>query len=193
MKRPSAPIMLSSVLAVLIGRIVLTWSSFERQFDDLLAAILRANGTDEPNWNTRSFRRRRQLMRAEAAKFFSAHPEINGYIRNIFHDTVELQESRNFIAHGKIWIKVETGEYTPAGDLPGRITLIFIRESRGGPHKQEFTSEQLETLFYDLAHLTGRLGAIILNAESLSFSLPDRSFLQEFLNRDYRSPPTPPI
>jgi hypothetical protein len=191
-KRPSAFVSLPDSLALLIAGIVTTWGAFERDFDDLLAAVIKANGTDEPNWRFRQFNKRRTLMAAESRRLFDQHPAIRERLSSIVNDSVELQLARNILTHGKNWIKIETGE-PKDGVLPGRIALVCFREYKRKPMIKEFTPDDIDRLFYDIAHLNGRLRWIIQNDEALALSSPDRSFLQGFLNRDYQSSPIPQI
>lgn len=193
-RRPSSPVLLPDNTARLIGQTVLTWGSFEFLFDDLLTAILAANNTEMVSeWQRKlNFRKRHALMKKEARKLFGRRVWLHWYLSRVLKDALPLHRDRNLLVHGRLSVRVETGEVDD-GELPGTAILCCAGTHRGKPIVREFSFDDIETLFYDMAHLAGRLKAFLANAAILEISSRDRSFLQAFLDKDYRSSATSPI
>jgi len=192
-KRPSRFFALPEPYALRVGQVAMSWSAFERDHDDLLAAVGRARNAElGADLDIKiAFRKRRALLKKEAKQLFAAHPQIWQYLNAILADSDALYRDRNLLVHGKIWIKAVTGEVTD-GQIPGTISLVCLGAYRGKRIRGTFTYDDLDALIYQVAHLDGRIHALSTNAEPLPFASPDRSFLQAFLDRDYRSSATSP-
>ena len=88
-------------------------------------------------------------------------------------------------------MKIQTGE-PKNGQLPGTASLVCFGIYRRTPVTREFSYEEIKTLFYDLAHLDGRITALTRADFILKISSQDRAFLQEFLSKNYLRSAIPP-
>src|ERR1700687_1863846 len=189
---PNRPFVAPPDFLIAIGLLVLSWDSFDRSIDDLLFALTRA--TSAPVEDTgKDFRKRRRQIRKLSKKVFQQHAAIANYLTNILDDSTKPYNVRNFVVHARIWLKMQTGAVTE-DKIPGSVSLVCIKAKKGvRPLRAEFMLPDLQEAVYDLGHLAGRLDALCTNSEALALSSPDKSFLEEFLKKDYQSSPISPI
>jgi hypothetical protein len=170
-----------------IGLVTTSWGQFETLFDSFLMALAKANALDDA-WRNLNFRKRRKLFRDEMAKVFATAPDIISYIEAILDDTISIYVRRNLVVHGHLTVEVSTK--TIAGNATGTIRLLCVGRYRGREIQRSLTWDELDDLFYEIAHLNGRLN-VISTAQVPSLSSSDRSLLQAFLSNNHPTYPIP--
>ena len=191
-RTPSKPFFAPPDFLIAIGLLVLSWDSFDRSIDALLFALTSA--TSAPFEDTgNDFRKRKRQIRKLSKQVFHQHAAIENYITSILDDTAKPYWVRNFVVHSHVWLKIQTGEVTE-DKIPGSVSLTCIKAKKGRTTlRADFSLSDLQEAVYDLGYLAGRLEALCTNSAALVLSLPDRSFLEEFLKKDYRSSSISPI
>ena len=192
LKLPFVPPMSPAPLATAVGLALLSWSSIERQFDEVLAAIISTNG-NQPNdaWKRMGFKRRCALFKTEMKPIFENHPNIMKFLRQALGDCKILHWKRNALAHGRCAVSFEI-KNNPGTELATITPRLNILANRGAIQEElNFSEDDLQDLYYELGHLNGRLAAII---DPLAGLLPlpyaDREFLENWRGRNRPSPPT---
>jgi hypothetical protein len=125
--------------------VVLLWSLFESDFNELLEALDEANGSVLPqSWKTQPYKKRRGYLRDLVVKPFAACPAVCEFFCQIADLSVPLFQRRNLICHGSVEFYLGT---TPALVATGIINGRSVTES--------FTSDALASLVENLGQLAG--------------------------------------
>lgn len=171
-KQPFLIPLLPEVFQPLIGRILISWSVFEVMFDDFLGVLKDANNTTLTVSGS-SFRKRKQRFRQEMLVAFAEMPDVIRYCNNILEDSESPYMKRNLVAHGRLETSFRTIDDN--GSLRSEIRLHCRGQYRGKEIIREFSSDELDDVFYELGHLSGRLNAIKSSAKFPDISSLDKS------------------
>ena len=182
-KKPSAPFSAPIEFLIPAGRLVLSWSSVERSMDRLIARMLIITGQSEPGWQRRNFRKRKKLFRDLVKIAFHQNSFLEPYALETMNDAATLYWKRNVIVHGKIIMEM-------AG-ATREVRLIATGTHNGKTVSIRVLSDELEQLFYEIAHVSGRLIQLLSESPRIpGASSQDIQFLREFLRNSRPTPPT---
>ena len=181
-RRPSSFVGIPEAFLILIGHVVGVWSQFDISFNNFLSKLLNASAIENKKWEFKSFKDRSSLFIKACNALFEEHQTILNAVKKIITDAKELQIDRNLISHGHILIKVETFEVED-NKIPGVLSLHCIGQKSGKRIEREYSYEKLESIRYELAHLCGRMGAILKgeNLDKLEIVQPDIDALRVIL------------
>ncbi len=179
-KRPSAILAMPEEFLVSIGYIVGAWSQFERNLDNLLRHFVAVTG-DDPSILDKDFRKRSARLRRGFREQFEENQVIYSVVEDIVSGSRRLYEDRNSIVHGRIRIKVVTGEVQD-NKIPGKLFLSCEGTVSGQSELRAYSIEQLESMRYDFAHLSGCAKALLTGEGlgHLSFTQKDEEVLKSF-------------
>jgi hypothetical protein len=176
-----------------LAQIALLWGEFERDFNDCIAALIKASNYNEEDWSRLSFTARNGLFRDLSRQVFAGRHVIIRYFQNIFKDAANVQAKRNVLLHGRI-VLYNKIEFNKELGRQRMYTKIEANGLHGGkPRRMMFDLSAIENIFYDIAHLTGRVRSLLEadeKADDVSLPLPDRSFLRDFFANNRPHPPT---
>jgi len=130
-------------------------------------------------------------MAKEASSLFAQYKSIRDYLAGVIADSAEIHRDRNILVHGKVWVKIEIGNVVD-GRISGTIAITCAGIHRSKQVVREFRLAALEDLYYEEAHLHGRLGALIDGSDALPIAPSERLFLQAFLEKNYQKSTIPP-
>ena len=168
----------------LIGIIGLTWGMYEVLFDRLLSALLSALGdVGQPGWQFTQYKKRRELCRQKIAALFTERTAIKRYLTSVIDDSGFIQVKRNAILHGKIDCKLVTTS-------PPQVFLVTTLRQKGKDITMTFSPDDLETLGYDIMHLSGRLNLTFENPVP-GLSYDDIHSLRDLMS-NHQTPPILP-
>jgi len=187
LKSPSYLGLLPPEFYPLIGKVVTIWGIFETVFDSLLEALIKANGTSSKPMAT-SFRKRRSRFREEAALALADMPTILSWCNEMLDTTEKLYVKRNLVAHGHYIFESKHNR-----DGAPIVSIIVTGRLNGREIKDQFTPDQLDDLYYDLAHLCGKIVAVVTPRQERGMSSSDISKLQAFLSTNLPIPPNLPM
>lgn len=181
-KKPSTLFSAPTEFLIHAGRVVLSWSGIEQSMDRLITRMLIVTDQSEPGWQRRNFRKRKKLFRDLVEIAFHQNLFLESYALETMNDAATLYWKRNVIVHGKIIMEM-------AGSTR-EIRLIATGIHNGKTVSIRVLPDELEQIFYDIAHVDGRLTQFLSeNPKIPGASSQDKQFLQEFLRN---SRPTPP-
>jgi hypothetical protein len=173
---PSAPPPFPPEFYPFVGIIALSWGIYESHFNRWLAAAIDATGdTSEPNWKFLDYRRRRKLARKLFIAHFTTIPGAQIYILKVLDDSAVIHNKRNAILHRKLAYRV----YRTA---PPKVDLVAETRLNRRIVMMTFTADELETLGYELMHLSGRLNLTFQNRVP-GPSLDDMRALEALVSR----------
>lgn len=178
-KSPSVYIALPPDLINHVGYVTLGWGIFEKALNRLLFGVLATNAvTVKHNWQRFGLDQRCALLRDEAPVCFAENPDLLGRLMAVMDDIEPLQLQRNALVHGQITLMLS---------LEPAITADY--EHRNKLVKLTLTEDQINTLYYEVIHLAGRM-AQFAYPQMTPFAPPlssqDMSRLQDVLSN---SPP----
>lgn len=172
-KRPSAFVGIPENFLLLIGHVVAGWSQFDISFNKLLKNFLIATSQEAEPFAVKSFPERSKQLQKLCKQYFSDNKSLLVAVTQIITDAKRLQEDRNLITHGRILIKMQTHGTVVDDQLQGTLALRCEGVIKGKIVQREYILSGLEELRYELAHLCGRINAL-LEAENLDhFQLVD--------------------
>jgi len=185
LRNPSFVPLLPAEFMPVTGRVAVMWGHFETIFEGLLIALAKAEGLAEADWRSANFRKKRALLR----ELWETHllpicPRVTQELDAIFPDIEPLYVRRNLAVHGQMStaFDVEDGR--------GVARLICVGRHRGREIRESFSSDQLDDLFYAVAHLAGRLARIAQgNPLSVRPPSPEILFLRDFLETKHPTYP----
>ncbi len=156
-----------------IGQLAVCWGGFENQMNELIAALLRATGEE-----------------VEAAQF-KAQPLIVDHIRKAVATAAQVHWRRNMILHGDVTCRVTGTAQRPC------ITLETVGRHNGKDRVLNYTTGEIEDLFYEVIHATALLRFGPLDLDALRLSSPDTQTLRDFAASNLPHPneamrPNPP-
>jgi hypothetical protein len=94
-----------------IGKLIIDWAMMELQMNILIWALLKANGTNEPNWRVRPFEKRYALLQNEWTKFSDGFEKLPDFLKSAYADVRTAKVLRDSISHKEIVFGVaEKGE-----------------------------------------------------------------------------------
>jgi hypothetical protein len=165
-----------------IGRIAISWSFFERDFNLLIEGMLKQCAREEPDWRWRSFEKRTRLFRELVPTAFSASEPIQAHLLGLASDAAGLAWRRNIILHGSSRTHIRWGG----------IFLDFTGRHNRRYHTLEFTLDSIIDFFYEIASLCGQTRVTLdpTDHHPAALSLPDRSLLRAFAANNLTTPPT---
>jgi hypothetical protein len=179
LRNPSALLLIPAEFPAEIGKVTFAWSFFETAFEGGLEAFTAAHAIPEDKWRGWSFRRRRTLFRELLGKTFGDCPNVLAYGEEIATASEPLYLKRNLVVHGRLQFEFVSG---PDGQLvklacSGRQNRRLVRES--------FTKDELDDLFYEIAHLMGRLNCLLTGDIGLPPTSPETPKLRAFLETNH--------
>ena len=184
-KEPFKPVAIPDLFCAWIGKLTITWSDFEINFDEFLRLLVKAQNHPK-KWEKLNFKKRKNLFRDLTAREFGRIPEIATYIRQLLNMSGDLHWKRNFIVHGKMHAMTHTKFLEDA--TPPKIHVEHVLKMdgyhNGRPTTLSYKEGGVEDLFYQIGHLNGLLLSLLSAAESLPFSSENKSVLQAFLDRN---------
>ena len=177
----TAPVCRSPVYAVpmpdafypLIGQILVIWGAFDREIEAFRCGMqAHCNGEDQ---RSSALNKRLTHLRSLSPKCFPGAPSVNAIFQSICDDAFKLKLHRDAIAHGSLSISNANG---------GILT------ARGKSRSYNYKISDMEQLFYDVSHLAGRTGSILLDAISdRDFYTPlaphEKAALRDFCLRNH--------
>lgn len=176
--------MIPAVFPAEIGKITFAWSFFETAFEGALEALGAANSVPEDKWRGWSFRRRRTMFWELLNKSFADCPTVLTCGETIATHGARLYLKRNLIVHGKLEMELIN---------EGGVQLVKLRctgRQNRRPVTESFTADQLDNLFYEIAHLMGHLNCLLTGDVGLPTS-PERQKLEAFLKTNHPFGPIP--
>lgn len=190
-KQPFQAIPIPDETCTWIGKITITWSLIEARLDELIAALLKSTATEPPaNLERLSFKKRKELCRELLIAEFGDHAAILAEARDILGLASDKHWRRNFVVHGKLNSSLKA---VGANHEPLRIEVTLSTRSRhnGKETTLVFSGAAIETLFYEIGHVHGRLVQFVTpSAEIPGFSPDDKSRLRDFLVANHPNLPT---
>ena len=162
-----------------IGMIATAWGSIENSLDDLIRALVRGNSTEEPGWEGRGFKWRKGFALKEIRRAFPSKLTIYAYYSAKLNLASDVMWKRNLLVHGRHF---GTGDRQEDGSY--KLSITVIGRMKGNEVQCKFTKDDLDDLFYTLAHIDGLISApTLLNAHLQELSSEDKFELQEFLRK----------
>ena len=164
-----------------LGAIVLQWGAFEALHKDILNALVVFNNTLGERVLP-GFERRRKRFKVEARKAFDGLDSIIAHVISLNGDAKPLYLDRNALAHGEL-ISCLKWDF-PAGNrnVDGiQFSIVAKHDQNGQETEKSFTMLQLQALFYNIAHLGGRLNELTQeNPDIAGISSHEKQRLKEF-------------
>lgn len=186
MRIPMAYPVLPPEFIPFLAQIAIIWGMFENGFEEILATMFRVNGQEAKAWQFFSFEQKQKLFKKEMRRiFWPYNPMIYLHLKAILDDALRLQIRRNLLLHGKIIIEV-AGTDTVSDDRL-RVSLIATGRRKKQILIEKFNIDSIESLFCDLAHITGRIKEFAqpdATRSFLHFSWQDRCFLLNLLSKN---------
>ncbi len=163
-----------------LGAIIVQWGTFEIEHDEIMQALRLCN---QSTTNVeRSFKKRKELFKAEASIAFAGCPVLIKYVSDILGEAASLYIKRNVLAHGQLSCDIKITK--EIGDLTIDNVEISIHGegfNKGKPIEFAFTMSDLQKLFYAIAHIGGRIHELSCPEPSIpGLPLHEKSALQEF-------------
>ncbi len=176
----------------IIGQITAVWGSFEVRLDLVIGWLIKETGKTLNHDPTRlNFRKRKELCKDLILLRFGASPAIPKFLTDVLSDAADLHWRRNLIVHGAISMVCEFVNVAPP-----RLRFMLRAEGRhnGKNLSQDYSFDNLENLYYKIAHLHGRLDFVVgREVDNPLLSSQDRQTLREFAENNLPSLPTPPM
>lgn len=176
-----------------LGYIAICWGFFEYAFEHLLQAIINSNKSTK-RWRGLSFEDKAKLFKKEMATYFAYCPNVALYFHALVSDANSFQHDRNLLLHGYLHLRLYTKWIE--GEPTAKSAIIATSRRKGRELAGEFDTDKLETLYYNLANLAGRINRLSYPISLDMFpnaSLQEILFLQEFQRLHYPLlPPTNP-
>jgi hypothetical protein len=154
LRNPSHVPMLPAVFMAPVGKVAVAWGFFEAAFDRLLAALAAAEGLPDDDWRGFSFRRRRKVFTKLMGHALNDCPSVIRLAAEIANDSQGAYSKRNLVVHGQLSIgfSVEGGAQV--------VRLVCVGRANRQEVRGDFTVDELDDLFYEIAHLSGRVHAL---------------------------------
>jgi hypothetical protein len=179
LRNPSVVLLIPAIFPAEIGKITFAWSYFETAFEGALEALAAANGVSDDKWRGFNFRRRRTLFRELLNSTFGDCVEVVRFGESIARDSEPLYLKRNLVVHGKLQVDFinDGGVQSVKLACTGRQNRRTVREA--------YTADELDDLFYEIAHLMGRLNQLLTADIGLPATAPEALKLQAFLQANH--------
>lgn len=184
LRHPSIVQLLPQDFFLPIANVTVAWGFFEAAFEQALAAMTMSNGIPDDDWRGFSFRRRRGLFDELLDATFPADPSVVALGRAVVRDSEPLYAKRNLVVHGRMAmeISVDNGAQIVRLQCVGRFKRKELRDA--------FTADQLDDLYYQIAHLHGRLAVMMDGNLGPPVTSPGTQTLQAFLTTNRQTDPT---
>ncbi len=179
LRRPSSFVVLPAEIVSYIGQITLIWGMFDNDFQEFLFAMMALTHSKDDAWTRFPFDRKDDLFRKKLSEIFRIRPAIHLLLLHILDEALALQIKRDLLVHGRIIVKTERSDENGES----KVTLIATGRKKRRIVEEYFTEDDIESLYYDLAHLSGKMAQFKYpNKRSfLNASWQDRYFLLDFL------------
>ena len=174
-------------LTSLIGWVIVYWVNFEEMFNGIIRPLLLAANETEENWERRSFRKRKELLKhlLKSVSFESNDVAAKELMGRILGDASDLQWRRNLVAHGHYRCTIapysSDAQWTTSGIHKGK------------PVSLNLDPKTLAKLRHDLAHLCGDLtqffSLIGTYEPGFAIALPDTQLLSLPAGGEHRYSP----
>ena len=103
-----------------------------------------------------------------------------------------LFPKRNLLAHGHLMTEITPAKLTTSGKAEAK--LIAIGRLNGREVQEKFTADELDDLYYELAHLLGKIVAVSTgHRRERGMSSQDISLLRAFLATNHPTFPNLPM
>lgn len=173
-----------------LGAILVQWGDFEQLLDEFLALVNTYNSSASPV--PRSFKRRKERLKEEAAIAFQGTPGVQPYLSRLLADAASMYWKRNILAHGRLKARIKINK--PAEEEMAlkhvEVSIIGRGTHNGRQIEQNFTMIDLRHLFYAIANLSGRMNDLLNPDGVIVFSSSDIAALQAVRNGTPQSSPT---
>lgn len=169
-----------------LAQIAVIWGQYESLLNNMIAALCSCNGTNlEPNWQRRlSYDQRASRFDDEIKATFKLHPFIYLHLKQITTDAAAIQIKRNVLLHGTIELEARIHNNNATTPIQTELTLIATGRQKKQEVELRFGLDELESLFYELGHLAGRLNTFSPNAPGHLPQLPYVSWQDIYLVQD---------
>jgi hypothetical protein len=170
-----------------IGKLAVAWGFFEDAFDRFLEMLATAEGVHEDKWRGLSFRRRRKLFSKLIACALGDCPSAIQLGAEIVRDSEPAYQNRNIVVHGRLSTGFTNHDGSPI------VSLVCVGRANRKEVQSDFTADQLDDMFYDIAHLSGRLHLLETGNLPLPPSSPEIPRLLAFLSTNRQPDPKLPM
>lgn len=156
-KRPSHIPPFPDIFHMPLALLVLTWGAFEMRINDMLGLYLIASPDPKPlkGWVHRSFKQRTTMLQAAAQRIYQDLPDGLEFFSATLKRATEIHTSRNAIVHGKLVYKAIANSQLQQEDY-----LLATIRHKDGDIEHTFTADSIETMAYDVMHLSGCYAAL---------------------------------
>lgn len=173
------------------GMVTLCWGWFETMFHKVMRPFMDYSNLSatEPGWETKSFRRRKNLLLKAMRSISNFPPHLLRFYETLFDEACALQKHRNALVHGEAALRVNV---TLVG--PPELTIETLATEGDKQAVYSFTEDSLETLAYDIMHIIGRLMFFEHEAENvagLGVTSHDIASLRKLVGNTHPSIPLP--
>lgn len=142
-----------------IGAIIVSWGSFEESFDELLRKCLTLNNKND---HLRiSFRARMAMFRREVTAALGDIDGMQQFIDMALTASDGIYWKRNVLAHGQLHFMAAITPKVPTTDDDVLCHIGGQARQDGRTFEHNFTMQELKVLFYDIAHLHGKLRCVV--------------------------------
>jgi hypothetical protein len=141
-----------------VGKALLQWGAFEIEFDDVLQTLMIADKKKDVFEKIKKapFKQRAANFEQSVKSLLNENIPIKKHFLDLLEESKDLQNKRNFLAHGQIRFK-QTFESNPKEGILNCAGAVSATLFRDGVEKlMEFEFSDVEQLFYDLGHLRGK-------------------------------------
>ena len=189
LKRPSCLPLLPPQFFPAIGKVAYAWGTFETLFENLLIAVMKASGNPNENWRRITFRKRRTLCQHKMREVLDQCPAAIADIDKALTGSESSYLKRNLVVHGKMGVRLHTSEQN--GVQIAATILQCTGRYNGQDLMQEFTVDDLDDLYYEIAHHSGLINAVCTADLGLPQSSPETQLLRDFLSNNHPTYPNP--
>lgn len=141
-KSPIFSVPLHESFAPHIAHCLLLWGRSEIMLRRILSVMVELTDSEKPHI---SMQKQISAFLNLTPVCFEGHDELIEHLITMGKDIREKSVARNLLAHGDM-----------VANMPGN-TITLTGRHRGKDIQQEFTTQDVEQLFYDISHIAGRL------------------------------------
>jgi hypothetical protein len=189
LKQPSCLPLLPPEFFPAIGKVATAWGMFETLFDNLLIALMKGGGSTDEKWRGLSFRKRRNLCRKKMHEVLSQCPKAIADVDAALTGSESLYPKRNLIVHGRMSTCFKTS--VKDGERITEISLECAGRYSGNEVREVFTADELDDLYYEIAHLCGLINSVSTASLGLPQASPEIQTLRDFLSNNHPTYPNP--
>lgn len=190
LKRPFHILSLPPAYFSEIGKVATAWGTFDTIFEAFLVALLSAAGP-QAGWKGLTFRKKRILFTDRMKIALARCPTARAQLHSVLDDIEPLYKKRNLAVHGRMLTRIEVFDRDD-GTKEVRTRLVCKGYYKGAEVQEVFTIDELDDLFYEIAHLNGRLNRVALGfPDHAPEASPEIQTLRDFLSNNHPTYPNP--